>query len=79
MEKIYGYYPIVDCENEGDIRTAEKEVQDAGGIVDKVISNPKDTDEEIDDYYESKEWCIAFYCNSKTKLVEVCKKLGMRA
>ena len=72
----HGYYKVIDCEHEGDINTAENEVIKAGGIVDKVISENKDTDEEIDDYYESKDWYIVFHCEDEKKLNEVCKKLG---
>lgn len=72
----HGYYKVVDCENEGDINMAEREVREAGGIVDNVISENKDTDEDIDDYYESKNWYIVFHCESEKRLYEVCEKLG---
>lgn len=72
----HGYYKVIDCEHEGDINTAENEVREAGGIVDKVISENKDTDEDIDDYYESKDWYVVFHCEDEKKLSEVCKKLG---
>ena len=72
----HGYYKVVDCENEGDINKAEREVREAGGIVDNVISENKDTDEDIDDYYESKNWYIVFHCESEKRLYEVCEKLG---
>ena len=72
----HGYYKVIDCEHEGDINTAENEVREAGGIVDKVISENKDTDEDIDDYYESKDWYVVFHCEDEKKLNEVCKKLG---
>ena len=72
----HGYYKVIDCEHEGDINTAENEVREAGGIVDKVISENKDTDEDIDDYYESKDWYIVFHCEDEKRLSEVCKKLG---
>ena len=72
----HGYYKVVDCEHDGDIEAAEREVREAGGIVDKVISENKDTDEEIDDYYESKDWYIVFHCESDKRLYEVCEKLG---
>lgn len=72
----HGYYKVIDCEHDGGITMAENEVTKAGGIVDKVISENKDSDDEIDDYYESKDWYVVFHCDNETKLKEVCKKLG---
>ena len=58
----HGTYQITDCENEGDISRAIEEVSNAGVIVDNVRSEYKDTDEEIYDYYEIKEWFVDFHC-----------------
>lgn len=33
MEEKEYYYPVVDCEHEGDMRSAVREVESAGGIV----------------------------------------------
>ena len=77
IEMKHGYYRVCDCEHEGDIETAKREVTEAGGIVDDAISENKDTDEEIDDYYESKEWYIVFHCENEKTFKEVCKKLGL--
>ena len=66
-------YYIADCENEGDIRHAEQEVTNAGGIVDKVVSKPKD--EDIDDYYEGRNWAIQFHCDTREQFYKTCKTL----
>jgi hypothetical protein len=71
-------YYIADCENEGDINYARREVTEAGGIIDDVVSESKDTDENIDDYYESKNWYVAFHCDTKEQFVKTCQKLGIR-
>ena len=71
-----GYYKVYDCEHEGDITNAIKEVTEAGGIVEDVIDEYKDTDEGIDDYYESRDWYIVFHCENDEKFNEVRKKLG---
>lgn len=73
MKSFTGFYNITDCENEGDIKYAEKEVTNAGGIVDKVLSEIKD--ENIDDYYESRNWTIQFHCNTKKQFNKTCKEL----
>lgn len=77
MEKFTEHYPITDCEHEGDINYAIKEVEEAGGIFDKVISVKKDDADEIDDYYESQDWYVQFHCNSIEDLESVRKKLGI--
>lgn len=75
-QSYYSTYHIVDCENEGDIEYARIEVERAGGIVDDINSEYKD--EDIDDYYESKEWYINFHCETEQQFIEACKKLGIR-
>lgn len=75
-QSYYSTYHIVDCENEGDIEYARREVERAGGIVDDITSEYKD--EDIDDYYESKEWYIDFHCETGQQFIEACKKLGIR-
>ena len=77
-KKLVEYYNVVDCENEGDIDTAKREVEKAGGIVDKVLHSPKDSDEEIDDYYESQEWTIMFHCDNEEQFAKTCQQLGIR-
>lgn len=72
-----GYYPVVDCEHQGDIDHAIIEVKEAGGTYLDVIEDPKDTDGEIDDYYESRDWYIEFTCSTEEEYHEVCEKLGM--
>ena len=75
--KFTEHYQITECEHEGDIKYAINEVEKAGGIFDKVISVNKDNADEIDDYYESKEWFVQFHCNSLKDLENARNILGI--
>lgn len=75
IRELTQYYHVADCENENDIRIAEREVEESGGIVDDVIDEIKD--EEIDDYYEGRNWYIKFHCTTQEELEETCRKLGI--
>lgn len=62
--KIY-HYPIIDCEHEGDIRSAEFEVTKAGGEV-------------LDTYWDGEDCGEAYieFAVSDEKAESVCNALG---
>ena len=75
LNSLVEYYPVYDCENDGDIISARREVESAGGIFDDVVS--EDKGEGIDDYYEGRNWFIQFHCNTPEQFEKTCRKLGI--
>ena len=67
-KKNFMYYPVVDCEHEGDIRSAEDEVFDAGGSIQASYWDGEDGGEAF----------VVVHSDSVEELEAVREHLGVR-